>query len=132
MTSPALVVTAIGQDTGHHVSIIELMIAAITPATNTLWGVEDPQTDDEWLELENAAIVVIASTQLLRRGGAGPNDDAWAAEVGWQVFVDRLLDAGIASRDAARQKDLDALLTAGDELYPPCEECHLKFHPDMQ
>ena len=114
------------------VSVNELMVSAITPATNTLWGVEDPQSMEDWQELEDAAIVVIASALLIREGGAGPDDDTWAADSAWQGFVADMIDAAIASRDAVRQRDLDALLSAGDVLYPPCEECHLQFHPDMQ
>jgi hypothetical protein len=40
-----------------------------------------------------------------------------------------MLAASEAALVAIRAKDHDALLKAGDELYPPCEGCHLVFNP---
>jgi hypothetical protein len=114
------------------VSVHEVMVSIVTPATDVIWGVEDPQSDEEWAVIENAANTVIVAAAQIKQGGAGPNDAQWASEVAWQAFADRVLNAGIAARDAARNKDLDAVLQAGKVLYPPCEECHLRFHPGFQ
>ena len=43
-----------------------------------------------------------------------------------------MLAAGEDALAAVRARDLDALFTATEVIYPPCEECHLKFHPEMQ
>ena len=116
----------------HKVSVRDVMIAAITPATNTLWAAEDPQTDEAWKELEDAAIVVIATGTLIRAGGSGPDDSEWAADEAWQAYADTMIDAGAAALAAARDNDIDALFEATAVMYPPCEECHLQFHPEMQ
>ena len=116
----------------HRVSVNEIMVSAITPATNTLWGVDDPQTFEAWKELEDAAIVVIAAGTLVKDGGAGPNDSSWAADPAWQAFAETMIDAAAVALGAARAKDLDALVTATEVMYPPCEECHMQFHPGMQ
>jgi len=113
-------------------SVNDLMISRITPATNTLWGIEDPQTDEEWQVFIAAANVVIDTANAIKQGGAGPNDDEWAQDPEWQAFADAIISAGTDALDAARNKDLDAMFNAGDVLYPPCEECHIQFHPGFQ
>lgn len=113
-------------------SIREVMESVITPATNTLWGVEDPQTDDEWRVLEDAAITTIAAGDLVARGGAGPNDAEWAARGEWQAFNDIMVTAASDALKAIRARDLDALLAANDVLYPPCESCHIAFNPGVE
>ena len=112
-------------------SINELMLDVVTPATNTLWGVEDPQTDADWSVFIDAASQVIAAGEQIKRGGSGPNDMTWAADPAWQAFADTLIGAANDARSAAAAKDLDALFNANDVLYPPCEECHIQFHPGV-
>ena len=112
-------------------SINELMLDVVTPTTNTLWGVTDPQTDADWNVFVVAASQVIAAGEQIKRGGSGPDDMTWAADPAWQAFADRLIDAANDARDAASAKNLDALFEANDVLYPPCEECHIQFHPGV-
>lgn len=132
----SLAATALAADTQrtveHRLSVREVMVSIVTPATNTLWGVEDPQTDDDWRPFEEAAAAVIAAGTLVAAGGAGPNDNAWAADPEWQAYVATMLAAGEDALAAVRARDLDALFTATEVIYPPCEECHLAFHPEMQ
>ena len=113
-------------------SINDLMVTVIAPATDTLWGIEDPQTDADWQIFIDAADVVIDAGKVLKVGGAGPDDGARASDPEWQAFADRLIAAGLDARHAAVNKDLDAMYSAGDVLYPPCEECHVRFHPEFQ
>lgn len=113
-------------------SIEDLMLTVITPATNTLWGIEDPQTDAEWQVFIDAADIVIDAGETIKAGGTGPNDSAWAGDSEWQALAERIIAAGLDARSAAVNKDLDAMVAAGDLLYPPCEECHVRFHPDFQ
>ncbi len=115
----------------HRVTVAELMVSAVAPATDTLWGVDDPQTDAAWKALEDAAVVVIAAGTLLRQGGAGSDDQAWAADPDWQAYADTMIGAGVDALRAIRARDLDALVVATDVMYPPCEECHIQFHPRM-
>lgn len=112
-------------------SINELMLDVVTPATNTLWGVADPQTDADWNVFVVAASQVIAAGEQIKRGGSGPDDMTWAADPAWQAFADTLIAAANNARDAANAKNLDALFEANDVLYPPCEECHIQFHPGV-
>ncbi len=113
-------------------SVNELMVTVVTPATDTLWGIEDPQTDEDWQVFIDAADVVIRAGQTIKVGGTGPMDNEWAASPAWDAFADRLIDAGLDARTAAETRNIEAMFTAGEVLYPPCEECHLQFHPGMQ
>jgi len=113
-------------------SVNDLMVAVVTPATDTLWGIEDPQTDEDWQVFIDAADVVIDAGKIIKVGGTGPNDTEWASNPEWQAFADRLIGAGVDARAAAENKDVEAMYTAGEVLYPPCEECHIAYHPGVQ
>ncbi len=115
----------------HRLSVREVMVSAITPASNALWAAEDPQTFEAWKELEDAAVVMIAAGTLIKSGGAGENDRGWAADPAWQAYADTMIAAASDALDSARANDIDALLTATEVMYPPCEECHEQFHPDL-
>ncbi len=112
-------------------TIMEMMVATVTPATDALWGVDNPQTEAEWQVLDDAAVVVIESFEEIRNGGGGPNDDAWASEAKFQAYIDEEIAAGEAARAAIGAKDLDALFSAGDALYTPCENCHIDYNPGV-
>lgn len=113
-------------------SINDLMVKVITPATDTIWGVDDPQTDAEWQEFVDAANAVMEAAKTIKAGGTGPNDNIWAADPAWDAFADRVIAASAATIDAAGNKDVEAMYLAGEDLYSPCEECHIRFHPDFQ
>ena len=114
------------------VSIRELMEQTITPATNQLWRAwEEPSTDEEWKQMEDAAVTLLAASSLVAAGGTGPMDNAWAAEPAWKAFNQAMIVAGRTALKASRERDQDSLLAAGDELLPPCEGCHQQFNPGV-
>jgi cytochrome c556 len=114
------------------VSIKELMEKTITPATNQLWSAwEAPTTDEQWAAMEEAAVTLLAASNLTALGGTGPMDQSWVREPAWQAFDRAMIDAGEAALDASRKRDADALLAAGDQLLPPCEGCHQLFNPGV-
>jgi len=130
---------ALGQEGGAKspsftplVSIKELMEKTITPATNTLWNAFEPPTEEEqWVALEEAAVTLLAASSVVALGGTGPMDAEWAREPGWQAYNQVMIDAGRDALEAIRERDHDALLTAGDVLYPPCEGCHQQYNPGV-
>lgn len=127
-------VVALGQvnDTAMPtMSVNDLMITVVAPATDTIWGIDDPQTDEDWQVYIDAADAVIDASRTLRIGGTGPNDPDWASDPAWQVFIDALAEAGQVARKAANEQDVELMYTAGEVIYPPCEECHLQFHPGV-
>lgn len=114
------------------VTIKEVMEKTITPATNTIWNAFDPPTSEaQWQALEEAAITLLVASQATALGGTGPMDNQWAAEPAWKAFNQVMIQAGNDALQAIRKRDHDALLAAGDVLYPPCEGCHLQFNPGV-
>ena len=112
-------------------SVNDLMVTAVAPATDTIWGIDDPQTEEDWQVYIDAADAVIDAGRTLRVGGTGASDAGWASDPAWQAFVDALVDAGQVARKAAVERDIEQMYTAGEVIYPPCEECHLQFHPGV-
>lgn len=111
------------------VTIKELMEKTITPATNTLWSAYEPPGDEQWPLLEEAAVTLLVAANVNAQGGTGPMDNEWAKAPAWQAFNQAMIAAGRDALKAIRARDHDALLAAGDVLYPPCEGCHLQFNP---
>jgi len=120
------------EDLVPTMSVNDLMVTVIAPATDTLWGIEDPKTDADWQVFIDAANVVIDAGETIKIGGTGPNDNTWASDPTWDAFADTLIGAGVDARNAANNKDIEGMYTAGEVLYPPCEECHIQYHPGLQ
>ena len=114
------------------VTIKDLMEKTITTASNTIWAAyEPPASDEDWLKLEDAGVTMLVASQVLALGGTGPMDEEWARDPAFKAFNMALINASASALAAARARDHDALLAAGDALYPPCEECHLQFNPGV-
>lgn len=113
-----------------EVSVMDLMLHTITPATNQLWSAwEPPTTPKEWRLMEEAAVTLLAASSLTGAGGSGPMDNEWVRDPAWQALNDAMIAAGRVALEAARNKNPEALLEAGDALLPPCEACHQLFNP---
>ncbi len=113
-------------------TVEDVMTNAIAPASDVIWRAGEPQTGEEWQAIEDAATIVITNAKLIKLGGMGPKDNDWAAEPEWQAFANTVLEVGQLALAAAQSKDTDAIFTAGNDLYPPCEECHSLFNPGVQ
>ena len=55
--------------------------------------------------------------------------EGWTSHDG-PAAIQGLAD-GEDARAAAENRDIEAMFTAGEVLYPPCEECHLQFNPGV-
>ncbi|HAJ75383.1 MAG TPA: hypothetical protein DCM64_02905 [Gammaproteobacteria bacterium] len=109
-------------------TVRQIMDAIVTPMTTTIWGAYQLQTDAEWLEIEHAALAVIAAGNLMASGGAGDGEQTVANEADWQTYNNQMISAARAVITAVEQKDEEALFAAGnDALYPPCESCHQQY-----
>lgn len=123
---------ALGDDKGpfDDLSVNEIMIQTVTPATDAIWNAE-PQGDDDWQALDEAAIKVVIAFESMKDGGTGESDAAWAAQPDWDAWADEVIAAANLTREAVLDRNIDLVYEAGDVLYPPCENCHLKYHPDF-
>jgi hypothetical protein len=113
------------------VTIKELMEKTIAPATNRLWNVPESVSDEDWAALEEAAITLLVAANAAALGGTGPMDNEWVKQPAWKAFNQLMINAGVAAREAIRARNAEALLGAGDILYPPCEGCHAQFNPAL-
>ena len=110
----------------------QLMETTITDASNVIWNAFDPpKSAEEWAALEKAALALIEASKLNAVGGTGPMDKEWAAQPAWKPFNEAMLQASQGALTAIRAKNHEALLAAGDQLYPPCEGCHMLFNPGV-
>jgi len=111
-------------------SVKEVMNAMITPATTTIWGAYQLESEAQWQEVNNAALTVIAAGNLLQLGGTGAGEAQRAQEADWLRHNQQMIDAARQVIAAVQNKDEEALSAAGnDALYPPCESCHQQYQP---
>ncbi|MDX1480594.1 MAG: hypothetical protein R3315_02905 [Woeseiaceae bacterium] len=132
LAASLLAATQTGSSHGleHRVSVRDTMLAVIGPATYTIWGVESPQTDEDWLPLEQAAITVILAGSVLMEGGSEVADRNRANDPRWRELTRDMIVAAEDALQAARRRDLQTFVeVTNDDLYAPCEECHKAFPP---
>ena len=115
------------------VSVRDLMVAVVGHAANELWSVEQeghaPKTDEEWQKVEHHAIQLAASGTLTALGGTGHADNAWASRPEWKQYSQQMSEVGLAAFEAARRKDLDALVTVNGRIGDVCQSCHQAMMP---
>ena len=111
-----------------ELSVKEIMNSIVTPATNTIWGAYQLETESQWQEVGHAATAVIAAANLLMLGGTGEGETEIAGEAEWQLYNQQLLAAARQVLVVLNKRDENALSQVGnDALYPPCESCHQAY-----
>ena len=111
-----------------ELSVKEIMNSIVTPATNTIWGAYQLETESQWQEVGHAATAVIGAANLLMLGGTGEGEAEIAGEAEWQRYNQQLLAAARQVLLAVDKRDENALSQVGnDALYPPCESCHQAY-----
>ena len=128
----ALAQAPAGETSEPPVTTKQLMETTITDASNAIWNAFDPpKSDEQWSALEKAALALIDAAKRNAAGGTGPMDKEWAAQPAWTSFNAAMLQASEVALGAIRAKNHEALLAAGDQLYAPCEGCHMQFNPGV-
>ncbi len=111
-------------------NIREVMLSVIAPMTNKLWAASDIRSDEQWLELEQAAMTVIAAGTVVAQGGPDGAYSEQAKNADWQEYTQQMMAAARQAVRAIQNHDEAALFAAGNEaLYPPCENCHATYLP---
>ena len=111
-----------------ELSVKEIMNSIVTPATNTIWGAYQLETESQWQEVARAATAVVGAANLLMLGGTGEGEVEIAREAEWQHFNQQLLAAARQVLLAVDKRDESVLSQVGnDALYPPCESCHQAY-----
>lgn len=101
----------------------QLMQAIVIPASDAVWKVatEVPKDEAEWLAVENNALALAESANLLMMEGRAVDHEHWMTQ------SRALLDTAIAAAEAARAKDAEKIIDAGNAVYEVCEACHMRY-----
>jgi hypothetical protein len=96
------------------------MRALIAPASDALFDAPEMPTDREWAHLEDQALLLAESGNLLM---IGPR----AADTTWVSQSRALVDQGAMAYEAIQAKDVDRLLKTTDEILATCKACHQRY-----
>lgn len=101
----------------------QVMQAITIPTADVVWKVpnETPKDDAAWLVVENNALALAESGNLLMMEGRAVDQGEW------MKHASKLVDVATKAAQAARSKNVDKLTEIGDELYTVCESCHMKY-----
>ena len=101
-------------------NVKQLMRAMVIPSSNALFDVarQAPKDAAEWAFIENSAVILGESGNLLMIGGRAKNSQVW------MEASQGLVDAGVFALQAAEAKDLNALADVGNRVVDACETCH--------
>jgi hypothetical protein len=80
-----------------------------------------PKTEEAWADVRNAAATVAEAGNLLMVAPHARDQGDWVA------MTRTMIDEANKCVAAAEAKDLEALFTAGGDLYLACTACHAKY-----
>ena len=107
-----------------------------------------PRTDDDWEKVRIGAVTLAEGIYLLKvprpfappgdvNNSVGPNAPELSPAqiqakldkdpVLWNAKIEALRNVGLATLEAVKRKDVDALFQAGADLDVACEGCHLEY-----
>ena len=157
---PAAEAATVPTDLTPLVSVKELMQNIIDPQADYIFdavavdigehGVVEtkPTSDEDWLKVQRAAILLAESTNLLKMPRrvapegdknelSGPGQPELAPEQIqakldhdrhlWNTHVDQLRDEFVKVITIAKARDTDKLFAAGSDIDRACEACHLEY-----
>ena len=81
----------------------------------------EPQNDEEWANVANAAAAVIESGNLLLIGDRALDNGQWV------TMTKAMIEAGQGALKAALAKDKEGILNAGGPLNDTCDMCHAQY-----
>ncbi len=115
---------ALTQETGLQpvASVTQLMQAMVIPASNALFDVARnvPKADEEWTAVENQAVVLAESGNLLLMRQRSRDSETWLST------SRALVEAGEAALRAATERDAATIAEIGNRVVVACESCHEK------
>ena len=105
------------------VRVLGLMKSMVIPASDAVFAVGKaaPKNEREWAAVESGAAKLIDAGKALADEAPASGGDNWIR------LSKALADAAAVAGKAARGKNVDAVLDAGDVLYTTCEDCHRQY-----
>jgi len=109
-------------------SVSQIMKAVVVPSSDVLFGVaaEAPKDDAGWTAVQNNAVMLMESGNLLMIPGRAKDQE------GWLKASQALVEAGMKAFKAAEAKNVDELVMASDLVYNTCEGCHNTYYKDQK
>jgi len=100
-----------------------LMTAIVIPTSDVLFevGSKPPADEKAWAAVQNAAVTLAESGNLLMIGSRAK------PEAAWMQFSRAMTEAAEIAVKAAQDKKVDDVLAAGDKIYMSCENCHNQY-----
>ena len=130
-------------------NLLQVMRGVLYPASNVVFAVQtedpatikpatpDPATSPNpltstyggWTAVENAGIALAEAANLLTIPGrmCSNGKPAPVQNADWQMWVQELRDAGMATYKAAQAKNQDGILDAAGVVSEACSHCHDKY-----
>lgn len=140
-STPTAATTAPSGATGLTlpVSLNEIMVGAVDDATYALFDVGNavrndtklPTTDEDWREVRDNALQMVAMGKVIQMPGTGPEDAQWTSAPTWKSWAESLSAIGVDMLKLAAARDTNGFVDAGDRLVAVCEGCHREFKPEL-
>ena len=104
-------------------TIKQIQEAMISPSSDTIFNVgrAAPASDEEWLVVRNAAVILAEAGNLLMLEGRAKDTEQWMDLAG------ELVAAGNDALVAAERQDVAAVLESGNRIAAACEACHQPY-----
>jgi hypothetical protein len=104
-------------------SVQQIMTIMTIPASDAIFGAagDPPKADGGWLTIQNNALMLAESGNLLMLPGRAQDNQEWLQ----QSLA--MIDAARTAYDAAGARNGEKLAEAGDKIYATCETCHDKY-----
>ncbi len=106
-------------------TVLQLMKAIVIPSSDVIFKIpsEAPKDDKGWAVVQNNALMLAESGNLLMMAGRSKDNDEWMKDARGLVV------AGTAAFQAANAKDVNKLSDVSDDILTACETCHTKYKP---
>ena len=116
-------IQAQSRSTNPVATIKQIQEAMISPSSDTIFNVgrAAPASDEEWLVVRNAAVILAEAGNLLMLEGRAKDTEQWMDLAG------ELVAAGNDALVAAESQDVAAVLDSGNQIAAACEACHQPY-----
>ena len=106
-------------------TVRQVMLGIVKPTSDLVFKFQfdTPKTDDDWATLQNNALTLAETGNLLLLPGRAKDNGEWTKH------AKALVEAGSQAFKAANSKDAKALEVIGDKIDETCEACHAKYLP---
>jgi hypothetical protein len=103
--------------------VVGLMKSVVIPGSDVVFAVGKaaPKSDKEWAAVESAA------AKLTDAGKALASEAPATGGANWIKLSNAMSEAAAGAGRAAKNKNVDAVMDAGDALYTTCDDCHRQY-----